>query len=103
MADIEKDDIFQRMLEKFLAKTPEELHEIDENPRYDGGLFDVFQEVSDLLEETEEYQKFLQQEAFELEFCTMEVIETFWYSCNPSESYNTMNSDDGDIEWAAAA
>lgn len=49
----EKDEVFQQMLEKFLAKTPEELHEIDNDPRYDGGLFASLQEMNDYLEEKE--------------------------------------------------
>ena len=45
----EKTKILQQKLEDFLAKTPDELHEIDKNPKYDG-LFDIIEEMSKVVE-----------------------------------------------------
>lgn len=44
---LDKDKVFQQVLEDFLTKSPEELHRIDNDPRYDGGLFATLQDVSD--------------------------------------------------------
>jgi len=50
--------ILEQKLKEFLSKTPEELHEIDENPKYDG-LFDIIEEMSDVVESSLGYKTFL--------------------------------------------
>ena len=42
----EKKAIIEAKVKEFLAKTPEELHAIDEDPKYDG-LFDIIDEMSE--------------------------------------------------------
>lgn len=71
--------------------------------------FEVFQEMSDVIEQSEEYQKFLHRE----DLCTLidETIEISKYNADvPSKdiSYSFFNStsfhiDDGGLEWAIAA
>lgn len=55
----EKIRILQQKLKEFLAKTPEELRAIDENPKYDG-LFDIIEEMSGAVESSHGYRTFLQ-------------------------------------------
>lgn len=54
----EKIRILEQKLAEFLSKTPEEMHEIDENPKYDG-LFDIIEEMSAVVESSCGYKTFL--------------------------------------------
>lgn len=52
----EKRKIIQSKLNEFLSMSPEEKHTIDENQKLDG-LFDIIQEMSDIVEENQQLEK----------------------------------------------
>ena len=54
---LEKKKFVQQKLKEFLSLSLEEKHAIDENPQYDG-LFSIIQEMSDIVESSQEYKIF---------------------------------------------
>lgn len=60
MAEVSQEEIFQSVLRRFLSKSHEEMRAIDEDDRYDHGVFTFFQEISDIIESGNGYQEFIQ-------------------------------------------
>ena len=67
MTETEKAQIFQKVLEEFLSKSPREMQMIDNDHQYDGGLFSNIQEINEFIEESEIYQEICRQETL----CTL--------------------------------
>lgn len=102
--------ILQQKLKEFLAKTPDELREIDENPRYDG-LFDIIEEMSEVVESSHGYRKFLEASSItsflihgnsDYPYRLMSSFGSEFYGKVENVDVNSLSSN-GDYEYSWAA